>query len=378
MPEEPRDHQVEQGRRTAAALERSFQPTPVATRYERRMARAHERWAKKRDSRQTGLEAWFEAQRTDDRWRVLLFAAALAALMWWDVTGSYGASTSPALVIALAIVSLLVVWLPVGVIPRQVRRYRQRKVLEARANYFRSQGHQPTATLRAAAWPHREEKRDERREVQRQAEEKTKRERQARSAREREQYGRVLASGAFGGRGVVVYDKGYVSVALPFAKPRIERLDYIDSSGNAQKKTALGRSVVGVATAGINVLLTPDTRGDVYLTIGTENRVHALHESPPTAAGRKAAPKLVAAGRAAIANRDRLEPRQLTHEAPAGERMPDAAAPTGGLAEHLRELRQLLDEGLLSASEYDRARASLLDAKYPDGGGTRVGGADSR
>ena len=49
-------------------------------------------------------------------------------------------------------------------------------------------------------------------------------------------------------------------------------------------------------TFGANLVLTPNKRGDIYLTIVTEGDVYALRASPPTIFNIKAAQCLVAAG----------------------------------------------------------------------------------
>lgn len=175
-------------------------------------------------------------------------------------------------------------------------------------------------------------------------------------------YGREVAKEAFGGRTVRIYDKGYVRVAVLMfgSSARFERLIAIDASADVSKKSGLGRGAAAVATMGVN-LLGSNKRGDVYLTIATDVTTHVLHEDPPTAIGLKTVKKLEAAGRAVL---------QTGSPRPVGPEQPSVTLPQADVApsttretptaQKLRELADLLDEGLVSADEYEKLRAKLL------------------
>lgn len=121
--------------------------------------------------------------------------------------------------------------------------------------------------------------------------------RQAKLAENKARAGQLVHSGSFGGKSVEIYSNGYVRVAMfmgdsvPFHK-----LLSIGYSGDIQKKTAAGRAAAGLLTGGASLLLTPNKRGDVYLTIVTDERSYSLNASPPTSMNIKAAHKLAAAG----------------------------------------------------------------------------------
>jgi hypothetical protein len=178
-------------------------------------------------------------------------------------------------------------------------------------------------------------------------------EREDRAADEVARYGNKIADEIFGMKTIRVYDKGFVRVSLPmFGKNApFEQLLSIEASSDVSKKSGLGRGAAAVVTAGWN-LAASNKRGDVYLTITTDATTRVLHEDPPTAMNLKAVKRLEAAGLSVIGRGGYLlddSPEEIL-EAPLG--------PT--VAERLRELTRLRDEGLVSQCEYSELRAKLL------------------
>ena len=87
-----------------------------------------------------------------------------------------------------------------------------------------------------------------------------------------------------------------MSVGLALDNEFVGRGLQSKSSRTSKKKTGPGRVVAAGMTFGANLVLTPNKRGDIYLTIVTEGDVYALRASPPTIFNIKAAQGLVAAG----------------------------------------------------------------------------------
>jgi hypothetical protein len=173
------------------------------------------------------------------------------------------------------------------------------------------------------------------------------------AAREAEA-GQLVESGAFATKTVKIYGNGFVRVQNLFSSSaQYERLLSIEASANVGKKSALGRGAGAVMTGGIN-LLGSKQRGDVYLTIVTDRKTHVLHEDPPTVRGMKESKKLEAAGNAVI--RDVAAPDGSV------DAQPDHASPGATLAERLRQLNTMRDEGLVSTDEFEQLRTKLLDS----------------
>lgn len=105
-------------------------------------------------------------------------------------------------------------------------------------------------------------------------------------------------------------------------------------------------------------MLGSNKRGDVYLTIVTDTKTHVLHEDPPTAHGMKASKRLEAAGAAVIRG---VGAPNTVAEAGSGQ---GGSSNSAGVivAERLRQLTTMRDEGLVSAEEFERLRAKLLDS----------------
>jgi hypothetical protein len=165
-----------------------------------------------------------------------------------------------------------------------------------------------------------------------------------------QRFGNMIAEGTFDMRSVRIFDKGYVRIAAPFqrSKAKFEKLIAIEASTDVAKKTAVGRGVAALATGGIN-LLGSNKRGDVYLTITTQDTVHVLHEEPPNAMNLRTVKRLESAGRSVI--QAHVEDQVTVAPIGSGQR---------SVADRLRELESLRDEGLISDEEHGTQRDRLL------------------
>ena len=160
-------------------------------------------------------------------------------------------------------------------------------------------------------------------------------------------YGTLLADEVFGSKRVWIYSKGYVSVGL-FSPGTPTKLLGISGNADVTKKTVIGRGVVAAMTMGANLALTPNKRGDAYLSITTDIKTYMLHMSPPTEQGLKAMRKLEGAGQAVL---DMNVPNQVIVTNAGTE--PD-------LALQLEKLSALKQSGALSEAEYQAAKKQLL------------------
>lgn len=175
-----------------------------------------------------------------------------------------------------------------------------------------------------------------------------------------EAYGVHVGGGSFGGKVVEFYDKGYVRIALwPTANTPFEKLVAIESSGDIAKKSAAGRAAGAVLTGGLN-LLSSNKRGDLYLTIVTETTTHVLHVDPPTAMGMRSAKALEGAGRGLLLRLQATAGAEAAGASPSSD-LTDARGDAATVAERLRQLGQMRDEGLISSEEFDALRTKILD-----------------
>lgn len=122
--------------------------------------------------------------------------------------------------------------------------------------------------------------------------------------------GALIASGTFGGKTIHIHRNGYVRVAMFMRQSvKFQKLIGIETSADITKKTGAGRAAGAALTMGMN-LMSSNKRGDVYLTIVTEETAYALHDTPSMGSP-MTAHKLAAAGSAVI--------RQSEQSAPGGE-----------------------------------------------------------
>jgi hypothetical protein len=174
-----------------------------------------------------------------------------------------------------------------------------------------------------------------------------------------ETYGPLVSEGSFGLRSVKIYGKGFVKVApLMFGKlATYERLVSIEFAGDVQKKTAPGRLGAAVLTGGANVLLTPNKRGDVYLTIVTDRTTHVLHEDPPNFLNIRTAKQLAATGQGVLKRLAVDAPEKEHGEVTTGSRSSQSVR---SVTDRLKELTDLHAQGMITDGEYEDLRANLL------------------
>ena len=179
------------------------------------------------------------------------------------------------------------------------------------------------------------------------------------AARIEEQYGKRVIQEACGGKTVRIYDKGYVQIFHLFGSSApFEKLLGISGSADVAQKTALGRTLAAGVTMGANLALSPNKRGDLYLSISTSKKVHMIHESPPTERSMKAMHKIVTAGQAVL---DATAALHVTSEAP--KQLQDQPRPTASassIADELAKLAALRDSGVLTEDEFQTAKSRLL------------------
>lgn len=123
-------------------------------------------------------------------------------------------------------------------------------------------------------------------------------------------------------------------------------------TSSVHKKTALGRTLAASVTLGASWLLSPNKRGDLYLTIVTDSQTYQLHSSPPTTQEMRALQRISAAGNSVLS----------THS---GDNEPQDNASTetlepGTLAAQLGQLAWLHQTGALNDDEYQTAKDRLL------------------
>lgn len=179
-----------------------------------------------------------------------------------------------------------------------------------------------------------------------------------------EKYGRLISDEIFFAKRIRLYSRGFIRVGSTSNAP-YEKLLGISGSVDATKKTALGRSLAFGATMGFSYLLNPnDKRGDVYLTIVTDKKTHALHQSPPSAKAIQAMHQLVTAGEAILKSQvfsTRIQPmdsRPLTD---------GISANTGGSVEdllsRLQQLGDLHASGVVSDDEFSLLKEKIMSGQ---------------
>ena len=204
----------------------------------------------------------------------------------------------------------------------------------------------------------REAKAQQRREEQKaRAEEKL-----AREKRELELFGRKVIEEMFAGKWVRIYDKGYVKVSGMLNKNGVafEKLRAISGSADVTKKTGLGRAIVAVPTLGLNLMTTPNKRGDMYLNITTDRKTYSLHMSPPIEREMKAMHKIASAGQGVLdaLERQASAPVATSSPTPAPRTQPPVAQKSA--VDELTKLVELHDKGALTDAEFSAMKAKLI------------------
>jgi len=178
-------------------------------------------------------------------------------------------------------------------------------------------------------------------------------------ARNEELYGKKVIEEVCAGKTVRIYDKGYVQIYMLFGSSApYEKLLGISASADVAKKTGLGRALAAAATGGANLVYTSNKRGDLYLAITTDQKVHMIHESPPTERSMKAMHKLANAGQAVLDATAALHVTPVSSEQPT-ERKAERSD-EGSIVDQLTKLAQLSDSGVLTEVEFEAAKAKLL------------------
>lgn len=163
------------------------------------------------------------------------------------------------------------------------------------------------------------------------------------------QFGNLLFDEMVLNKRIQLFDKGYVRIGNALgALGEHEKLVSIQTSTDASKKTAIGRGVVAVATFGANLALS-NQRGDMYLVMMTDKTTHSFHKSPPSDGEMKRLFKLDLTANTIL---QQLNPVESVAQVTSG---------TNDIAESLSKLQQLKDSGALSDSEFQKAKAKLLD-----------------
>lgn len=166
-------------------------------------------------------------------------------------------------------------------------------------------------------------------------------------------YGQVMAQGHFGTRYVTIYSKGFVKVStgMGLFKGEVEELLDIFGETDVNKKTGLGRAAGAVFTMGANLMLSPNQRGNLYLSIATNKQTHSLFWERPDATSIKILNRLVSAGKAAIASKTASGGAAST---------PPSGDGSNDIEEKLQRLADLFDKGLLDEAEFKASKAKLL------------------
>ena len=185
----------------------------------------------------------------------------------------------------------------------------------------------------------------------------------AKEKRDLELYGRKVIEEMCAGKWVRLYDKGFVRVSGLFLKDRaiFEKLTAISSSADVAKKTALGRIIMFNLTMGLNVLTTPNMRGDFYLTINTDRTTHMLHSSPPTEEDLKAMHKITTAGQGVLDSIERQLLVENSRNASIATVSSQPVAPQASIIDELTKLVALRDAGALSEDEFSAMKSQLME-----------------
>lgn len=167
-------------------------------------------------------------------------------------------------------------------------------------------------------------------------------------------YGSVVVSEPFATKWITIYSNGYVKVSggMGILQGSVEKLVDIFGETDITKKTGLGRAAGAILTMGANVALSPNQRGNVYLTIATDRETYSILWERPDQASIRTMNRLVSAGKAALARSAHESREPYAPKASTGQQ--------GDLVSQLANLAQLRDTGVLSEQEFERAKAKLL------------------
>lgn len=179
------------------------------------------------------------------------------------------------------------------------------------------------------------------------------REREESSAALESKYGQELITAGFASWTITIFANGYVRVSalLGLVAGEIEELHAISGGTDITKKTGVGRAAGAVLTSGLN-LVSPNQRGNVYLTISTSRDTYALSSQNPTSTSIANMQALVSAGTGVL---DRVEARRRVKNG-----SEQSTQPTD-LSTQLRNLAELRSSGMLTEEEFAKAKTKLLE-----------------
>jgi ribosomal protein L7/L12 len=180
-----------------------------------------------------------------------------------------------------------------------------------------------------------------------------------------EKHGRLISDEVFFGRRIRLYSKGFVRVGSAKSAP-YEKLLGISGSADVSKKTALGRGIVAGMTMGTNLLVSPNKRGDVYLTIVTDRKTHALHQSPPGVKDIQAMHQIVTAGEAILKGQilsTYVQPVQSGSFAVSESK--ESGRSVEDLLARLQQLGDLHASGVVSDDEFSQLKEKIMGGLSP-------------
>ena len=166
-------------------------------------------------------------------------------------------------------------------------------------------------------------------------------------------YGRKVLDEVCAGRRVRLYENCYVRVA--YVGGEFEKLLGVSGTADVAKKTALGRTLAAGATLGLS-LLSPNKRGDMYLTITTDRKTHQMHMSPPTELELKSMHKISTTAAALLSSEISLQ-----HDPSAVTRAPSEQGAPVSIADELKKLTELVSQGMITEEEFVLAKSKILD-----------------
>lgn len=170
--------------------------------------------------------------------------------------------------------------------------------------------------------------------------------RKTKEAADKEMAGREIASELLSMGEVKIFQNGYVIVGWNFGSPVYEKLlSFEVFSGNLTKKSGLGRGAGAVLTLGLN-LWSPNTRGNLIVTIVTDKTTHT-GELLPQVNVIKSVNKLQAAANSVLNT--------------GAKASSNPGAAVDNLSSSLEKLVALRDSGALSQGEFEKAKGKLLE-----------------
>lgn len=190
-------------------------------------------------------------------------------------------------------------------------------------------GPSPSALKKSDKAEARERKREEKRELQ---------------ATNEANYGKEVLFETLGLKFVRLFAKGYVRVGVSNTYEKL--LGVEGSADNLQKKSAAGRAAGFVFTGGLN-MLGSNKRGDLFLTITTDRKVHTIHVESPYAHDIKSFQRIVSVGKSLLAGSQESSPLQ-------------AESTKVSVSEELERLVALRESGVLSEEEFQKAKGQVL------------------